>query len=412
MKTALLHTGVPALLLTVLWTASCCAIENSACYTPAELNRVRLWEETWTATSIDADTVTAVRDLLPPSYYACMRAPDTWGDAWFEIVRYRPIAPTPGQTRQTAANEDTARLNADGSLDGWQAGIPFPHARTALKIMHNFKHRNNGDGIENRNQGDLVDGRLGYAMHARSCNRYCYWSGRFDTPPVPAITPNRRGIWRSALNEQFEPAEQRNFITLELQYSDEMKPYDSWTWNSRMRRVVRRSTSAREDSSGGNDFCDYDSMGYDGPIQINRYRLLKTAEYLMARHTDPSQLERHADACLWSGSQRERCKMYVVEAENNDPQFIYGRQVWYVDPETWQMLYAERYDREGRLWRALDQLCSVIPGWNNVPVAMYTAIQSLDLQTVHSTMLCSQMRLGVQFRTRLFSPGNLQKRGY
>ena len=401
----------PVLLATLLWLVPAIA-HPSSCYTAAELQQVRAWERTWSDTTIDADTVAAVSDLLPPSYAACLAAPDIWGEAWFEIVPYRPIAASPGQARLTRQHAGRARVSPEGGCTGWQAGIPFPQPRTALEIIHNFKRRNNGDGIENRNQGALVDGRLGYAMHACSCSRYCYWAGRFDTPPVPAITPNRRGIWRSALNEQFAPAEQRNFITLELQYLDEMKSYDSWTWNPRQRRVVRRATSAREDSGGGNDFCDYDSMGYDGPVQINRYRLLKTADFLMARHTDAAELQRQPDACLWSGSQRERCKMYVIEAVSKDPQFIYGRQVWYIDSESWQMLYAERYDREGRLWRALDQLCSVLPGWQAAPVAMYTAIQSVDLQAIHSTVLRAHMRLGVQLRPRLFAPYTLQKRGY
>jgi len=42
--------------------------------------------------------------------------------------------------------------------------------------------------------------------------------------------------------------------------------------------------------------------------------------------------------------------------------------IWYLDPETWQILYSDRYDRHGKLWKVLDQLGFVTTGYKGVIV--------------------------------------------
>ena len=70
--------------------------------------------------------------------------------------------------------------------------------------------------------------------------------------------------------------------------------------------------------------------------------------------------------CLFDGTQRERVKMHVIEATSKDPNFLYSKMVWYLDPETWQMLYSDRYDRSGKLWKWIDQLGFMGKGYNGV----------------------------------------------
>ena len=49
-------------------------------------------------------------------------------------------------------------------------------------------------------------------------------------------------------------------------------------------------------------------------------------------------------------------KLHVVEATSKDPNFLYSKMIWYLDPEDWQMRYSDRYDRSGKLWKIIDQL--------------------------------------------------------
>ncbi|MCX8044895.1 MAG: DUF1329 domain-containing protein, partial [Desulfobacterota bacterium] len=278
-------------------------------YAPDKLEQVRQWEQKWVGTKITAENCDQVREFLPESLYTLIKDTAQWGSSWFTIAAYRQIMPTPGEIALTRQHAGFAKIGPHDELLGWTAGIPFPDARDGLTIAHNFKRRNNGDGIENSNTGFIIDARLKYAMVSRSLNRYCYWAGRYDTPPVPEFPDNRNQIWRTGLVIHADPPENRNMKTLEIQYKDELAPYDAWMWMPATRRVQRRTASAREDAVGGVDYCEYDSMGYDGPIQTNTYTLIGTKEYLWARHIDTAQLIRERDASLWSGAQR--CLLYT-----------------------------------------------------------------------------------------------------
>jgi len=376
------------------------------------LEAVRAWEQKWAGEKIDSARVDDIKELLPESLYHLMKDRDTWGDSWFVIAPYRQIAPTNGERQLTISHAGEARLGTSDELCLWTAGIPFPEPKNGLEIAHNFKRRNNGDSIENSTAGFIVDGKLNYDMQYRSVNRYLFWAGRFDMPPVPELPGNTGNIWRTSLSCPTEPPENRNVKTIEVQYKDEMKPYDSWTWLPAARRVQRRTSSAREDSSGGSDFCEYDSMGWDGPVQINTYRLIGQKDFLWARHTDTAKLQRMPGSCLWSGAQRERLSTYIIEVKNKNPNFLYSKQVWYIDPETWQILYAERYDRSGRLWRILDQFFFIGRGYGGAELGQYTAIQSIDIEKVHATILKSDMKFGLDYPLTLFNKDYLQKNGY
>jgi len=401
------------LMLLAPWQSSAAElVYPKTTYSPAELEELRQWEAQWVNKKIGRATVDGVKDFLPASLYGLIKDAATWGDSWFIVGPYRPIMPTPGEIALTKKHYGQASLGKRDELLNWSAGIPFPAQVSGLALAHNFKRRNCGDGTKNSNTAYIIDGKLKYEMLSRSINQYCYWAGRYDTPPVPALHNNQKQIWRTGLVAYSDPPEYRNMQTLEIQYQDELRPYDAWSWIPATRRVQRLTTAAREEPTGGADYCEYDISGYDGPIQTNTYTLCGQKDFLWARHTDTAALERAAGSCLWSGYQRERLKTYIIEVKNKDSAFIYGRQTWYIDPETWQILYAERYDSKGRLWRILDQFFFVGRGYNNVPIGQYTAIQSFDLKTTHATVLTSAMESGLTFDMNMFSREYLQKKGY
>ena len=102
----------------------------------------------------------------------------------------------------------------------------------------------------------------------------------------------------------------------------------------------------------------------------------------------------------------------MVEVVNKDPNFLYSKMVWYLDPETWQILYSDRYDRNGKLWKVLDQLGFVSPGYNNVQVNYFNGNQMIDVQRQHSTMATAEYTFGQNLSPRIFTLQYLQKYGY
>ena len=86
--------------------------------------------------------------------------------------------------------------------------------------------------------------------------------------------------------------------------------------------------------------------------------------------------------------------------------------VWYLDSETWEMLYAERFDRKGNLWRVFEQLCLVTTGYEGVQLGHHAASYAVDVQSIHSSLFSSDLNFNVNYKPKMFSIKYLQKHGY
>lgn len=383
-----------------------------ACYQGEELKQLRQWESVWVGKKISSANVDEVKDLLPESFYNLMKDTGRWGESWFVIAPYQTVTPTPGNIEFTKKFYGQPKLGPEGEILNWVSGVPFPDTTNATEMAHNFRTRSYGDSYKNRDTAWIVDGRLKYDMDVEILNNLCFFSGRYDKPPVPEFTNNPKQIWRAFTMLQLAPPETRNMRIMEIHYKDTLKPYDSWFWMPSIRRIRRRSTSERQDAQGGADYCAFDNMGWDGPVQINTYKYLGQKEYLMGRHTDKTKLVHTPGDCLFDGTQRERIKVHVVEATSKDKNFLYSRMIWYLDPESWQMLYTDRYDRNGKLWKIIDQLGFIGKGYNGVEIPHFNSSQTVDLQRIHSTLGTTEFEFGAELPQDMFTLDYLQKHGY
>ncbi len=383
------------------------------CYQGEELAKVQQWEKNWVGKKISSATVDEVKEFLPETFYSLMKETDKWGESWFEVVPYREVPVTPGNIKFTKQYYGQCKVDTNGELAAnYVAGVPFPDTKDPVEMAHNFRTRSFGDTYRSEEKGHMVDGRLKYDMSVLIRNEMCFFAGRTDTPPVPEYDPNPKKIWRAYFMDQIDPPEVRDMRILEIHYTDRTKAYDRWMWTPSIRRVRRSSTTERQDPKGGGDNAAYDNLGWDGAIGENTYKYLGSKELLMARHTDVSKLVHTPGDCIFDGTQRERVKTHLIEAVSRDPNFFYSKCIWYLDPESWQMLYSERYDRRGSLWKVLDQMGYVGKGYNGVQFGHFNGNQMIDVQRIHSTIAIAVQNFGVNFERSTFTLENLQKHGY
>lgn len=382
------------------------------CYQGRALEVLRKWEKEWVGQKITSGNVAEIKEFLPDSFFQLMSDTETWQTSWFIIIPYQTIAPSEGTILYTRRFCGQPKIDTEGVLQNWTSGVPFPKPTCGIEMAYNFRSRNYGDTYLSEERGYLVDGTFRYDMDMHIENQFMHFAGRTDTPPVPEFADNPKNLWRAFHMHQKAPPEARNLRIIELQYKDKARPYDSWVWISALRRIRRRSTTERQDALGGADFCGYDNQGWDGPAVLNNYRFIGRRELLLARHTDSKKLVHTPGKCLFDGTQRERINTFVVEAVNKSPNFLYSKMVWYIDPETWQILYSDRYDRDGKLWKVLDQFGFVSSGYKNVPVNYFNGNQMIDLHRQHSTMATAAYRFGQNLNPRIFTLQYLQKHGY
>ena len=50
----------------------------------------------------------------------------------------------------------------------------------------------------------------------------------------------------------------------------------------------------------------------------------------------------------------ERRPIYVVELTQLDPNYVYGRRIFYIDKETFAFYHIGNYDQKGRLYRTFN----------------------------------------------------------
>ncbi len=178
-----------------------------------------------------------------------------------------------------------------------------------------------------------------------------FFMHRTDLEPKPALPDNPDGMHRGTFIHMWEPAEFLNTRYYNLRFTDPKKDDQCYLWYAQFRRVRRLSTAQRTDAIDGTDLIYDDEFFWDGHIVRNNYTYQGKKELLCARHQDMKKTNRSKGQALLNNLTLERCNLLIVEVINKDPNYLYGKRVWYVDPETYLILWTEIYDELGRFWK-------------------------------------------------------------
>ncbi len=359
-------------ILPLLLLSSPCLAEELTFPTPSyqgeELTQVREWEKTWVGEKVTTANVDQVKELLPDAVYHIMKHPKDYGaenDIWFEVVPYQEYEISPGLIESTKKYGFQAQL--DENLDlmnyGKAAGIPFPQLDTTdltlagTQAAWNFDAFTHGDSnYINNKPANIVDCRTKLERSSGQYRWMLFWSGRTDVPPKPEFPKNKRKIHRTFFQRMTDPPDFADTTVLEVKYQDTARDCDLWIYTAMFRRIRRYTTKQRSDMIDGTDLIYDDHDGWYTHINLNNYKLIGQRDYLVARHQEEPHetLSRTTGQGFWNGVQRERVKCWVLEVVNKDPNYIYGKRIWYLDPENWQMNVQEMYDRQGRLWKLME----------------------------------------------------------
>jgi hypothetical protein len=232
-----------------------------------------------------------------------------------------------------------------------------------------------------------------------------------DVDPLPKYEKNKKGVHRGMFQHMYEPAESQNTRFFNLRYIDPKKSDDGYMYYAPFRRIRRIAVGQRTDTIDGSDIIYDDEYGWDGHIMRNTYKYAGRKELLCSRQTDITKHERQEGQAIPTGIKRERIKTYVVEVKNKDPHYIYSKRIWYVDPESYYVLWTEIYDDLNRFWKCfqiLTQDFTTLKGENKKLISGYVLI---DFQRTHASNLWMDWKeVGLKkVDKKLFTISNLQK---
>ncbi len=160
------------------------------------------------------------------------------------------------------------------------------------------------------------------------------------------------------------------------------RPDSVWSYLPSFRRVRTLTASNRTDPLFGSDAVIDDSAIFQGKVESHTWKLVGERDViLLTNQGEPNLLvpgQKRGDGLqtwdLAPGSKKvvygyEQSKievkdarmplnlvgivrpMYILEGEPKDPYYNYGRQIFYVDRETFLMHYKVVYDRAGQYWK-------------------------------------------------------------
>lgn len=237
-------------------------------------------------------------------------------------------------------------------------GIPFPIPQNGLEAVWNHLLRFRGVAAS-RNGGQAAPTAAGAYTIIGFDEQIMF---KYSEPAATAEALTAENILFRFKQGVTSPARLAGTALLVHETMDQVKtPRQAWTYNTGQRRVRRapnvaydapgtasdglRTTDDFDMFNGSPDRYNWTLKGkQEMYIAYNDYKLhsdqVKYADLLMPGHINPEYVR-------W-----EKHRVWVVEAALKDnTRHVYGKRVFYIDEDSWQIHVADLYDNRNELYR-------------------------------------------------------------
>ncbi len=254
-------------------------------------------------------------------------------------------------------------------------GLPFPRIDTQApeaggKIManHLYAQMRLGGIIRPNETSWIGKGGLERIMVAVS-KRFNY-----QGHPGGPIKNNDNFLYQGMMNV-VKPMSLKDVVKMHLVYND-FRQDTSFSYVAALRRFQRTSSSARSEAMFGSDMCVDDSELWGGKNSTFNWRLIGEKKVLCGFAAPDkivaADMPDGAFKCVFpriklgymdsNGKEAPWTPLnvtwslrpvWVVEGIPKDPEYNYGKQLFYVDKGTFTFWFKEIYDRSGQYWKAI-----------------------------------------------------------
>lgn len=308
--------------------------------------------------TIDKSNIDQYKNLLSPGQIKLFEIyPDTYK---MNIYQSRRTASFPQYvydvTKQIATKAEL--IEGGNGIINAAIGIPFPIPQNGLEAVWNHLLRYRGVAAS-RNGGQAAPTATGAFTIIGFDEQIMFKYSEPNATPEALTAENILFRFKQGVTS---PARLAGTALLVHETMDQVKtPRQAWTYNTGQRRVRRapnvaydapgtasdglRTTDDFDMFNGSPDRYNWTLVGkQELYIPYNSYKLhseeVKYADLLMAGHINP-------DYVRW-----EKHRVWVVEAKLKDnTRHVYGKRVFYIDEDSWQIHIADLYDNRDELYR-------------------------------------------------------------
>ncbi|MCS4307945.1 hypothetical protein M2404_002293 [Rheinheimera pacifica] len=308
--------------------------------------------------TIDKSNLDQHKNLLSPGQIKLFEIyPDTYK---MNIYQTRRTASYPQYVYDATKNIATkAELIEGGNgIINAAIGIPFPIPANGLEAVWNHLLRYRGVAAS-RNGGQAAPTAAGAYTIIGFDEQIMF---KYSEPTATAEALTAENILFRFKQGVTSPARLAGTALLVHETMDQVKtPRQAWTYNTGQRRVRRapnvaydapgtasdglRTTDDFDMFNGSPDRYNWTLKGkQEMYIAYNDYKLhsneVKYADLLMPGHINPEYIR-------W-----EKHRVWVVEAVlKENTRHVYGKRVFYIDEDSWQIHVADLYDNRNELYR-------------------------------------------------------------
>jgi hypothetical protein len=319
----------------------------------------------------------------------------------------------------TIANATKGQLVNNGNgIDNASVGVPFPIPQNGLEAIWNHITRYRGEAAQRWLNQAAVTANGKYTL-VKLVDEFDFLYAKKG-----AKIEDLKNILLYFKQEVKAPARLAGGVLLVHETFNQVKePRHAWVYNPGQRRV-RRAPHIAYDAPGtasdGLRTSDDFDMFNGAPNKYNWKLVGKKEMYVPYNaykihsgkldYTDVLQ-KSHINPDL---ARYELHRVWVVEANLKEGErHIYGKRVFYIDEDTWQIVAADKYDNRGQIWRVAEGL---LINYYEVPVPWTTLEIQYDLQSNRYLVLgLNNKEKMIDFRIKRsksnYTPSSLRRSG-
>jgi hypothetical protein len=308
--------------------------------------------------TIDSANVSQYSELLSPGQIKLFEIyPETYKMHVYQTRRSASFPQYVYDATKKIATEAELIEGGNGIINA-AIGIPFPIPATGLEVIWNHLLRYRGVAAS-RNGGQAAPTASGAYTIIGFDEQIMF---KYSDPAATAEALTAENILFRFKQSVTSPARLAGTALLVHETMDQVKtPRQAWTYNTGQRRVRRapnvaydapgtasdglRTTDDFDMFNGSPDRYNWKLVGkQELYIPYNSYKLhsnnLKYADILQPGHINPEPVR-------W-----EKHRVWVVEATLKDNmRHVYGKRVFYIDEDSWQIHVADLYDNRDEMYR-------------------------------------------------------------
>lgn len=305
---------------------------------------------------ISKDSWEAAKGYLPPEILERVKA----GELAFTVQETTDLSVSAAYIDATKRYAGQVKIGADGELEGYVAGLPFPvidpaDSLAGVKAAWNLRHRDFGDTMQVWNTFRLLS-ESGSAE--REIENYYVVAYGMHRPQVNEEQPNKWGKDGILYKEFFHilnPFDLKNSMSLKLRYARDRYNDDNWLYSPSSRKI-RKTIVTMDEASYDSGFLNEDFFGYWGYVRSCNWRLLGSQRLLAPVGMKAATATFGGRGNWYPVDPWELRDMLVLECVPHATGHLYSKRVLYVDRQMFVPIYVLFYDPEGKYQKTLFEL--------------------------------------------------------